>query len=201
MIKGSAEIKDNDHGMDRLMREVREGADHVDIGIQSDESETLLIIAGANEFGATINHPGGTAYGYKTQQDAKKGRVQFLKKGEGYAVLGETKPHTIVIPARPYIRSTVDQNADDYHRHAETLTGLMLDGELDKFEALSLMGQKIEADIKNQIINISSPPNARSTIRKKGSDNPLVDTGLLGGSIRYVVGTEEGGSDAAEVGS
>lgn len=197
MIKANTEIKDVDRGMDRLMRTVREGADHVDIGIQSDESETLLIIAGANEFGATINHPGGTPYGYKTEQDAKKGRVQFLKKGEGYAVLGETKPHTIQIPARPYIRSTVDQNAEDYYRHAETLSGLMMDGELDKFEALSLMGQKIESDIKNTIINVRSPPNARSTIRKKGSDNPLVDTGLLGGSIRYVVGTEEGQTDEA----
>lgn len=188
MIKIKVTTKDIDKGMKQTMRRIMAEAKYVDIGIQSDEDETLLKIAAAHEFGATINHPGGTAYGYKTEDDAKKGKVRFMKKGSGYMVLGETKPHTIEIPERSYIRSTVDENEHKYlDNYAKKLSAQIIDGNIDKYTALTIMGQKIESDIKSKIISLRSPPNAPSTIRKKGSSNPLVDTGLLGGSIRYVV--------------
>jgi len=188
MLKIKVSTKDIDRGMQRTMRRIMDKAKYVDIGIQSDEDEKLLIIAGANEFGATINHPGGTPYGYKTEGDAKKGKVRFLKKGAGYMVLGETEPHTIEIPERSYIRSTIDENEDKYLNDiAKKLAGQIIDGNLDKYTALQLMGQKIEGDIKSKMISLDSPANAPSTIRKKGSDNPLINKGFLIGAIRYVV--------------
>lgn len=183
----SVRIKDIDHGMKATLRRISDKANYVDVGLQSDEEETLLKIAGANEFGATINHPGGTPYGYQTKNDAKAGKVKFLKKGSGFMVLGETKPHKIVIPERSFIRSTVDDNEEKYFRSLNRVMGRIIDGTLNKFQALSFVGQLVEADIKSKIINLDSPANAKSTVRKKGSDNPLVDTGLMGNSIRYVV--------------
>lgn len=59
--------------------------------------------ASIHQFGGKINHPGGTPYGFNTVQDMKEGKIKFLKKGSGFMVLGETKPHIIEIPARPYI--------------------------------------------------------------------------------------------------
>lgn len=188
MISGRATITDKDLGMRELQQRLLEDDAHVDVGIHSDEGEKLVIIAAANEFGATINHPGGTAYGYATPNDARKGRMKFLKKGAGYKVVGITKPHTITIPARSYIRSTVDENEDKYLGLADKLLSRIIDGSMTKFKGLSVMGQTIERDIKRKIISLRSPPNAPSTIRaKKGEDNPLVNTGHLGGSIRYVV--------------
>lgn len=187
-IKGiKVSFEDRDAGMEDLIREIESRAQFVDIGIQPDESEELLKIAATHEFGATIDHPGGTPYGYRTQKDAENGQVRFLKKGEGYMVLGFTEPHQITIPARPYIRSTVDEKEEDYFRAAKRLSGQMMDDRIEKYQALSIMGQLIEGDIKQKIIDIKDPPNAPATIRRKGSANPLVDTGLLGGSIRYVV--------------
>jgi len=97
---------------------------------------------------------------------------------------------TITIPARSYIRSTVDENNDKYLGVSKKLMGKIVSGDMTKTEALAIMGQMIEGDIKRKIISLRSPPNAPSTIRAKGSDNPLVDTGLLGGSIRFVVKSE-----------
>lgn len=191
MIKVSATIEDKDLGMDKLIREMERNESVVDIGIHSDEDQKLVVIAAANEFGATINHPGGTAYGYATPDDAKKRRVKFLKGGSGYKVLGVTKPHKITIPARSYIRSTVDENEEKYSKTASKLMGKIVDSKMTKEEALALMGQMIEGDIKRKIITVRTPPNAESTIKRKGSDNPLVNTGLLGGSIRFVVKKEE----------
>lgn len=65
--------------------------------------------AAIHQYGGTINHPGGTQYGFKTKKDAASGKIQFLKTGTGYMVLGETRPHQIEIPAAPYI---VLQNED-----------------------------------------------------------------------------------------
>ena len=187
MISGSATTEDKDMGMDDVIRRLQADASHVDVGIHSDEDEKLIVIAAANEFGATINHPGGTAYGYATPEGERKHQVRFLKGGTGYKVLGVTKPHTITIPARSYIRSTMDEKEGVYHSSARKLLNQIIDGGMTKYDALDLMGQKIEGDIKRKTITLRSPPNAPSTIRKKGSENPLVNQGFLGGSVRFVV--------------
>ncbi len=182
-------IREIDHGAIALQRRLRQDVTEVKVGIQSDESETLLIIGASNEFGATIHHPGGTAYGYRTAADAKKKKSTFLKKGTGFKVLGVTKPHTIVIPSRSYIRSTVDEKQEEYNKLIEVLFGRVIDGSLDMFSMLDLIGQKVESDIKRKIVTLKSPPNAASTIRKKKSDNPLIgQSSTLLNSIRFVVG-------------
>lgn len=190
MIRVTATVEDKDLGMKELIRRLKADENVVDIGIQSDEDQKLIVIAAANEFGATIKHPGGTAYGYATQKDARKRKVKFLKAGSGYKILGTTKPHVITIPARSYIRSTVDENQDKYQNISEKLVGKMISSKMTKRQALEIMGQTIEADIKRKIRTLRTPPNAASTIRRKGTDNPLVNTGLLGGSIRFVIKTE-----------
>lgn len=146
---GKITIQDIDLGMKKLFRELESDAKHVDIGVQSDESEQLLIIASANEFGT--------------------------ERG---------------IPQRSFIRSTVDNLEDKYAHEIERLANHLIEGRYSKFQALSILGQLVEGDIKNTIITLKEPPNDPSTIKNKGSDNPLVDTGLLGGSIRYVVKNE-----------
>ena len=40
-------------------------------------------------------------------------------------------------------------------------------------------------DVQQAIVQLKSPPNAQSTIDKKKSDNPLIDTGQLVSSIRW----------------
>lgn len=187
MIKTNVKVTDTDKGFNDLMRRYRQPAKEVKIGVQSDEEQTLLIIAAANEYGATINHPGGTAYGYKTATDAKKHRVRFLKGGVGFKVLGVTEAHKIIIPARSYIRSTVDERETQYKNLTKQLLGRVIDGNLEKHGALELLGMRVEADIKRKLTTLRTPPNAPSTIRRKGSDNPLIDKGHLRNSIRYVV--------------
>jgi len=93
-------------------------------------------------------------------------------------------------PERSFIRSTIDENAERYLKAAEILVGMMIDGEISKFEALERMGQQIERDIKEKIVNLKTPPNAPRTIEAKGSDNPLVDSMEMLNSIRYAIKTE-----------
>jgi len=190
-MKGRATTQDKDLGMEALLKRIRAGADHVDIGIHADEGELMVKIAAAHEFGALINHPGGTAYGYATAADAKTGKIKFLKGGSGFRVLGRTKPHQIRIPMRSFIRSTVDENAEKYHNMAQNLLRRVVSGDLDKHGALELAGLKIETDIKNKIRRGPFRPLALATIRRKKSDKPLIDKGHMLGAIRYVVGSSK----------
>lgn len=188
----AARIKDIDHGMQETLRRMTDKANHVDIGLQSDEDEILLKIAAAHEFGATINIPARSQQIFrKINKDGsfnQRTGSRFVKKDKSnYSSWVTIEAYTITIPERSFIRSTVDENEEKYYRKSESVMGKIIDGQLDKFQALSLLGQLVEGDIKSQIINLDSPPNAASTIRKKGSANPLVDKDFLGGAIRYAV--------------
>lgn len=92
------------------------------------------------------------------------------------------------IPSRPFIRATIDQNEGLFLKHAETLSGNIIDKKINKLEALTEMGMLIKGETQRYMINLKSPPNAPSTIKKKkGQDNPLIDKGDMVGSIDYDV--------------
>lgn len=76
---------------------------------------TLAWAAGTNveyariqEFGGTINHPGGTAY-----KIVGPGKAVFLKNSNPDAATAKrTKPHTITLPPRPFMRPALNNNKD-----------------------------------------------------------------------------------------
>ena len=138
-------ITDTDMGMQAVIDAVQEQGGFVDIGIQSDEEDSLLQKATDNEFG--------------------KGRT----------------------PARPFIRGAIDKNEDEFLRHAEKVSGEIVDGKMSKYDALTEMGMLIEDGTKLYVKNLDTPPNAPLTIKLKGFDNPLIHTGEMLNSIRYAV--------------
>lgn len=91
------------------------------------------------------------------------------------------------IPARPFLQPAIEKGAPQYQRLAEVMIPKVLTGEMDMTMLLEQMGQLAEGHVKQEITDLKIPPNAKSTIAAKGSDNPLIDTGALRQSIRYVI--------------
>jgi hypothetical protein len=88
------------------------------------------------------------------------------------------------IPPRPFFRNMIaDKSADWPEALGKTLqaTGL------DQTKALELMGQGVAAQLRQSIVETDSPPLAQSTIDRKGSSKPLVDTGVMLNSIDYEI--------------
>lgn len=54
-------------------------------------------------------------------------------------------------------------------------------------QALTAVGRSMQADITDTIRQTHTPPNAPSTVRHKGFDNPLVETGTLQNSVSFQV--------------
>jgi len=90
------------------------------------------------------------------------------------------------IPARSFLRSTFDENADDYQSFIARLAGTLGKSKSAK-QAAELLGLKMVGDVQKKIVDVRTPPNAPATIAKKGFDNPLIQTGRLRQSIAYEV--------------
>lgn len=93
---------------------------------------------------------------------------------------------TSTIPARSFMRSTFDENGY-YAPFTTKVLKSVVAGRTSAANALQIVGLKIQSDVQKKIVALKSPPNAPATIAKKGSSNPLIDTGRLRQSITYEV--------------
>ncbi|WVH13983.1 hypothetical protein CASP1_00062 [Alcaligenes phage CASP1] len=87
------------------------------------------------------------------------------------------------IPARPWLDVGVDTGTKEY---LETIEEGIAEG-LDSKQILEQVGALAVGYTQQFITDLRDPPNADSTIKKKGSDNPLIDTGNLRQSVTYSV--------------
>jgi len=84
------------------------------------------------------------------------------------------------IPARPFMRQAIDSNLDNLKR----AYFIAMKSDNLRPRALEIVARKLLAGIQDQIISIKKPRNAKSTIRRKGFDNPLIETGLMLESVK-----------------
>ncbi len=91
------------------------------------------------------------------------------------------------IPERPFMRNSLRNNSDKYIKALQTSAQRLALGQTDLSTVMEKLGNVAELDIKREIDGLKSPPNAPSTIRQKGSSNPLIDTGEMRNSVRYKV--------------
>lgn len=159
---------------------------HEEAGDANDEL-TMASLGAIHEYGASINHPGGTSYGYATAAAANKGKVRFLRTGVGYMQLGVTGPHKIEIPARPWLRPGVESGVQDYIGiiQSKVGSGATLD------QVLEEVGIVASGKVQQYMTDLKSPPNAKSTIAKKKSSNPLIADGNLRASVTYALQKEQ----------
>lgn len=107
--------------------------------------------------------------------------------GENAAKLTFAEFGTATAPARPVVRATLDAGRSKYARLMEAALFRAVDGKSNARRALDAVGRVVADDLKKAILTWSDPPNAPETIRQKGKDDPLVDTGDLVRGIVYKV--------------
>lgn len=88
-----------------------------------------------------------------------------------------------VIPERSFIRSTYNKNVKKVTRRFTQIAKSISNGSYNVDRKLKLIGLEQEAAVKQTIVDLRSPPNAPSTIKAKGSSNPLIDTGEMRNKI------------------
>lgn len=91
------------------------------------------------------------------------------------------------IPERSFLRVPLRANQDDFAKVFRNQLPLVASGELTLFQLMSQLGARAVSVSQEAISSGIQPPNAQSTVERKGSSTPLVDTGRLRQSITYVV--------------
>ncbi len=87
-------------------------------------------------------------------------------------------------PPRPFFRSAIEQHQGEW---GDDLANALKLTKLDTRAAFGIVGTIIKDQIVQSIVDTNSPPLAESTVRRKGFDKPLVDTGVMQRSVDFVV--------------
>ena len=88
------------------------------------------------------------------------------------------------IPQRSFLRATVDQEREALLGKFKNLLTAAAYGKQTTEQAIDKFGLLVVSAIRKRIRGKISPENAQSTINRKGSSTPLIDTGRLIQSIR-----------------
>jgi len=168
-LAGRGKIIDRDSGYRQFMKNAKmlEGKPHVKVGFPEESTgpEAKSSRGTGEASGATISDEGLTIAQVATFHE-----------------FGGKNDHP---PERSFIRRTV------YEKDAE-ING-MIKSEMKTFflgnplTALGRVGLFVQSAIQRLIHDRKLKPNEPSTIARKGSDTPLIDTGQLVQSVRYVV--------------
>ena len=90
---------------------------------------------------------------------------------------------SIKIPPRPFFRNAIDNNMQKWL----DFLGRDLVNTNNAELSYNRLGEVARGDIVESITQLDTPPNAPKTIARKGSSNPLIDTGFLRANVTFKV--------------
>jgi hypothetical protein len=94
---------------------------------------------------------------------------------------------TETVPARSFIRGTIDARANEIYRLIKKLLRDSVLGKRPALDGLKILGLSVVGMIQQFISDGIDPPNSPATIKAKGSSTPLIDTGQMRQSINSEV--------------
>ena len=92
---------------------------------------------------------------------------------------------TSTIPARPFISDCAEKNAGQIQEAQKRLVYRVYQGGLSADGALAELGAWYVNVQKGHILHGGWTPNAPATVKRKGSNKPLVDTGQLVNTVDW----------------
>lgn len=97
------------------------------------------------------------------------------------------KNNNVTIPERSFIRSTYNREYKKVGKRFDQIFVSISKGNYNIIPRLKLIGLEQERETKKTITDMRTPKNAESTIAKKGSSHPLIDTGEMRSKISHEV--------------
>jgi hypothetical protein len=88
------------------------------------------------------------------------------------------------IPPRPFFRNMVAAKSDTW---GEAVELNLVQTDYDVGKTLARVGEGIKGQLQQSIRDTNSPPLAASTIKRKGFDKPLIDTGNMINSVDFEI--------------
>ena len=90
-------------------------------------------------------------------------------------------------PSRPFMRQSVENHVDEITQACGAAAKAVGSGQMSAQQALSSIGDMLVGVTQNEIRDGGFEPNAPSTIRKKGSSKPLIDSSHMRQSVHFFI--------------
>lgn len=159
----SASITDRDHGLKALVERI------------GNLSKAAVRVGVLEDKGAEA----------KSESDESKSAMTVIE----VATIHEFGAPAAGIPARSFLRGTVDEQMAEIRADQHKIAVAVISGKLDLRRGLDQLGARIAAKIQQRIARGINPPLNARTIARKGSSKPLINTGQLRSSISWEVET------------
>ena len=88
------------------------------------------------------------------------------------------------IPSRPFIRISADTNKAAWEKMAQQCVNGVIDGDSPR-DAAQVVGHRMVEDIRKVSGSPELTANAPSTVKKKGRNEPLVDSGEMRRRVNF----------------
>lgn len=119
----------------------------------------------------------------KKEREGATGKYSLLE----VAAVHEFGAPRAGIPARSFIRATIDERTEDIARLERVMLAKVVAGDIELKPALDAVGAKVAGWIQQRIAAGIDPPLSPATVAKKKSSTPLVDTGQLRSAVSWLV--------------
>ena len=193
-------VTDYFSGMDHIRQELDKlNSQSLQIGIFGEDDSFMAMIAGVNEFGATIR-PKKQYLTIPTKEangrSARDIPGLFKPKGKNILAISDGNKGLKVmfylvkevnIPERSFLRSTFDEKEGEWQEFFANQIDSLISGSATANSIYSQLGARIASDIQKKIKETSRPSNAAATVANKGTNNPLINTGRLRQSVTWKV--------------
>lgn len=119
----------------------------------------------------------------KKEREGATGKYSLLE----VAAVHEFGAPRAGIPARSFIRGTIDERTEDIARLERAVLAKVVAGDIALKPALDAIGAKVAGWIQQRIAAGIEPALSPATVAKKKSSTPLVDTGQLRSAVTWLV--------------
>nr|DAV30094.1 MAG TPA: virion morphogenesis protein [Caudoviricetes sp.] len=119
-----------------------------------------------------------------------------VRRGKGGSIRNTDQPLAVIaaihefglgdMPQRSFLRSAYDENLPVIDKMIQRVANGAVFG-LGTNAALNQLGNVVQGMVQRKIVDGPFTPNSPATIKRKKSSRPLIDTGHLRQSIRYVI--------------
>ena len=119
-----------------------------------------------------------------------------VRRGKGGSIRNTDQPLAVIaaihefglgdMPQRSFLRSAYDENLPMIDKMIQRVANGAVFG-LGTNAALNQLGNVVQGMVQRKIVDGPFVPNSPATIKRKKSSKPLIDTGHLRQSIRYVI--------------
>ena len=91
------------------------------------------------------------------------------------------------VPERPFLRNAMKNKKAEYKDALRKGAVSVVRGDYTMGVLFDKLGNKAVQDIKAEITALSDPENSPTTVKLKGSSNPLINTGEMRNAVSYEV--------------